>query len=255
MIKLSRIYILIILSSAILVLDYFQSLNFIKLSLDQVIIPIKREIFISTTRLKNIFGVAANYPSLLKFYEEKGKFVKKEEELQERVRQLQEENLKMRMQLEAPFPASYKFVPAQVLSVTRFMEIEGGTGQGIKKGQLVVDGQTLIGMIEDVSGIRSRVRLVTDQDFQIEGVTSRGTRGIVVGQGEQNILLTKVLQKDPLFLDDQVVTTGAEFAPPNLLIGKIVYITQEETATYKQAKIAPVVDFGRERTVFVISAL
>lgn len=220
-----------------------------------MIIPVKAEIFQSTNGIKALYNVSVNYSRLLKLYEGKENWSQKIEELQMKVRILESENIKLRRQLEAPLPPSYKFVPAQVIAVTRFMEIEAGSDQGIKKGQLVVDELTLVGIVETVSARRSNIKLITDPDFQIAAVTSRGTRGIAAGQGKGNMALTKVLQKDPLFLSDQVLTLGAEFVPPNLLIGKITNITAEETSTYKQAKIAALLDLGREKNVFVINSL
>lgn len=255
MFKSNRIFIFITISVVIIVLDFFHLLNFIKNPIDRFIIPVKKEIFQSTSGFKSIYSVVVNFKQLLKLYEGKDNLSQKNEELQLKLRLLETENAKLRIQLEAPFPSSYKFVPAQVITIARFMEIEAGSQQGIKKGQLVVDGTTLVGVVETVSANRSNVKLVTDPDFQIAAVTSRGTSGVITGQGEQNIILTKVLQKDPLFLDDQVVTMGVEFVPPNLLIGKITNITQEETATYKQAKIAPLIDQAREKIVFVINSL
>ncbi len=239
----------------VLVLDYFQLFNFLKSPIDQVITPVKREIFSKISGVSAVFNVAGNFNQLVKFYNQKEKMVQQNEELKLKVKQLQEENLKLRVQLESPFPASFKFVPARVVAVSRFMEIDSGISSGIKKGQYAVDGETLVGIVESVSAARSTIKLVTDPDFVISAITNRGTKGLVAGQGEQNIALTKVLQKDPLFLDDQVVTTGEEFVPANLLIGKISYITQEETATYKQARIFPLLNYGQERVVFVITAL
>lgn len=253
--KIEKIHILITLSISVLILDYFGTFNFIKAPVDRGIIPVKRGIFTITTNVKDVFAVAANYAEVLKFYREKEALVKKSEELQVQLREIENENRKLRIQLEAPFPPSYKFVPARTLAVGKFLEIDQGENEGVKKGQIAVDGQTLVGIVKAVSPERSTIKLVSDPDFQIAAITERDAKGIVTGLGEGNVNLTRVLQKDPLFLNDQVVTAGAEFVPPNLLIGKITHITQEEAATYKQAKIAPVIDYTREKIVFVITSL
>lgn len=255
MVKLKRIYILIIISIVTLVFDYLQLLNFIKSPIDQIIIPIKKPIFASKTYLLNFPKIIASYSQIEKLNQENEQLVKKLVELQFMENKLQEENAKLRIQLEAPFPSSFKFVPAQVLSLTRFLEIEGGTEQGIKKGQIVVDGTTLVGKVVETTPKRSKVMLLVDPDFHIQAVTSRGTRGEIAGQSQETVLLTRILQKDPLFLNDEVITTGEEFVPGNLLIGKISFITQEETASYKQAKIAPLINSANEKIVFVITSL
>ena len=253
--KLNRIYILITISLLIIALDFFGFLSFLKGPFDRLIIPLKKDIFLSSSKLKDVVMVTRNYSNLVEFYAENASLNQKNEELQIKVRQLESENQKMRLLLGAPFPASYKFLPASVITVGRFMEIAQGENQGVRKGQIVIDGQTLIGIVETVSPERTQVKLLTDPEFQIPAVTSRDTHGLVVGQGEQNVSLTRVLQKDPLFQNDQVVTAGAEFTPANLLIGKVTHITSDETAAYKQAKIVPIIDFTREKIVFVITSL
>jgi len=254
-VKLKRIYILIIVSIVILILDNFHILNFIKSPIDNLIISIKKPIFASKTFLMDSPKIISSYSQIEKLIQENENLVKNLTELQFMKNKLQEENAKLRIQLEAPFPSSFKFVPAQVISLARFLEIEGGINQGIKKGQIVVDGITLIGRVIETTPKRSKVMLLEDPDFRIFAVTNRGTRGEIAGQSGGIVLLTKVLQKDPLFLNDEVITTGEEFVPSNLIIGKISFINQEETASYKQAKIAPLVNSANAKIVFVITSL
>lgn len=203
----------------------------------------------------NIPGIITTFPQLEKNKQDNEKLEKKLTELQFAQNKLQEENAKLRKQLEAPFPPSYKFVPANVISLSRFMELEGGTDQGIKKGQIVADGITLVGRVVETTPRRSKVMLPVDPDFRINAVTSRGTNGEIAGRSGGTVLLTKILQKDLVLLEDEVVTAGEEFVPANLLIGKVSYINQEETASYKQAKITPLVNSANERLVFVITSL
>lgn len=255
MIKIDRIYYFLFASIVIVVIDYFGFLNFIKRPIDEVISPVKRDIFQYTTTLKNFGSSLYLYPQLAKIREENQKYRQKQEELEMDVRELTFENEKLRTQLGAPFPPSFKFLPAQVVGISRFMEIAAGSDAGVRKDQLVVAGVVLVGRVNTVTPSRSTVLLVSDPDFKIGAATSRGTRGEVKGAGGGSVILSKVLQKDPLFLDDQVVTTGEEFTPPNLLIGKIIHITTDEAAPYKQAKIETAVSLAQEKIVFVITSL
>lgn len=253
--KNNRLFGYIIIAVIILLFDYFGLLNFIKQPADKVIAPIEKRIFDYTKRVRNFGDIFFLYPQISKVWEENQTLKKTAEELKLKVRQLRDENTKIRIQLEAPFPPSFKFVPAQVIALSRFLELNAGSDDGVKKGQIVVDGEVLVGKIEKTTPGRSTVLLVSDPDFKIAAVSSRGAKGEVAGQSGQIILLTKVLQKDPLFIDDQVITSGEEFTPPNLLIGKISHVTVEETAAYKQAKVEPLVDFGKLSTVFIITSL
>ncbi|MBI3379634.1 rod shape-determining protein MreC [Candidatus Gottesmanbacteria bacterium] len=255
MVKIERIYWYIAASIIIFLLDYAGLLVVVRRPIDQVVIPFKSEIFKFTSSIKNFSSNIFLYPQLAKITQQNYDLSKNQEELQIKLRQLSVENAKLRVQLEAPFPSSYKFAPAQVISFSSVLEVDSGSDQGIKTGQIVVDGETLIGKVSWVSPRRSKIMLLTDPDFKIAAVTSRGIHGEVIGQGGRSTILSKVLQKDPLFLDDVVTTSGEEFTPANLLIGKITHITLEEAATYKQAKIEPTVNFDREKLVFIITSL
>lgn len=255
MVKFEKIHLFITASAFILVFDYFSLLNFLKRPLDLVIIPVKKEISVSANMLRNIGNTIWIYPQIAKVYQERNDFAKNKEDLEFKLRLLTAENAKLRTQLEAPFPSSFKFVPAYVISFSRFVEIDQGSDQMISAGQPVVDGGVLLGKVVDVTPKRSKVLPVSDPDFSISGITSRGTRALVTGQAGQAVILSKVLQKDPLFLDDQVTTAGDDKTPPNLLIGKIAFINTDETATYKQAKISPAVNIDSEKIVFVITSL
>lgn len=255
MVKLEKIHWVFASSLAILLLDSLGILNFIKRPVDKIIIPVKKEIFIFRGVLNDFTNTLWSYKQIAQVYQDRSDLVKTAEEMKLELKQLTQENAKLRTQLEAPFPPSYKFVPAQVIGVSRYMEIDGGSDQGIKVGQIVADGKTLVGKIVQSAPRRSKIMLVADPDFRVPAVTSRDTRGEVTGQSGQVITLSKVLQKDPLFLDDQVMTAGDEITPPNLLVGKVTYITAEEAATYKQAKITPLINFDREKFVFVITSL
>lgn len=255
MTKIDRIYYFLLVSIITIVLDYFGLLNFIKRPVDKVISPLKRNIFEYSAAVKNFGESLYLYPQIAKINQENQKYRQKQEEMEMKVRELTQENEKLRTQLGAPFPPSFKFLPAQVLGISRMLEIAVGSDQGVRKDQMVVIGEVLVGRVNTVTPSRSAVLLVSDPDFKIGASTSRGTRGEVKGGGGQSVIFSKVLQKDPLFLSDQVVTAGAEFIPPNLLLGKIIHISSDEAAAYKQAKIESPLEWAQQKEVFIITSL
>lgn len=253
--KFNKIHWFILVSVLIIILDLMGFLGFIKWPFDKIVITFKQQVFTATLSIKNFGNTLFSYPQISKIYEENQRLKNSEAQFQSKVRYLTLENEKLRLQLGAPFPSSYKFVPAQVIGFSRFMEVAAGSDQNVRPGQIVVNGETLVGKIEKTTPGRSTVLLVWDPDFKIAALSSRGTRGEVIGQSAGTVLFTKILQKDPLFLEDQIVTAGAEFTPPNLLIGKISHITALETATYKQGKIEPAINYEKENMVFIINSL
>jgi len=235
--------------------DYFGWLAPFKKTAEVVIVPMKRSVYRTSVVLKSLGSVVIQYPDIEKAFEDKLRLEKEQMESKVLIGKLTDENIKLRQQLESPLPASFKFIPAEVLGISRFLEIGAGEREGVKTGMPVVDGMTLLGKITTVSYLRSSVALLTDSDIKIAAKTSRGSIGTVIGQLGQNAILDKVLQKDPLFIDDQVVTSGLDNLPPDLLIGKISYIKSEDVEVYKQAQIALPVDISKEKTVFIISSL
>ena len=122
---------------------------------------------------------------------------------------LKEENLKLRTQLDAPMPASYQFLPAKVLGISRFMDIAVGSRDSVTEGLPVVVGEIFIGRIHEVTEKRSSVMLTTDTQLELTAKTSRGAHGILSGQFGEGSVLGRVLQKDSLFLGDTVYTESS----------------------------------------------
>lgn len=246
---------LIFLSILLLFFDFFRLLNVVKNPLERVIIPVKQETYNAKTALSNFTAILRQYSKFNSLAQNEQRLIKENNDLSLQIQLLQEENTSFRKQLDAPLPADFRYIPAFVSGISRYMEISVGENAGVKPGMTVVDGVNLIGKILSVTRLRSSVILLNDPDMNLPAKTSRGVRGRVVGQSSQTIIFERVLQKDLLFLSDQVVTTGEENLPPNLILGKIVHITANDTDPYKQAKIEPVISLQNLKTVFVISSL
>lgn len=245
----------VFLSLALLILDYFSLLNFMHASLDRMIVPVKQNVFTIATSLRQTGNVFLQYRDFSLVVESNGKLKKETAELQLKVQNLSEENNALRNQLRTDIPRTFQLIPAQVISVSRFMEIGIGETGGVKKGMVIVSGSALVGKVVHVAQLRSQVMLLTDPDMRVPAKTSRGTRGIIVGQSNKNILLDVVLQKDPLFLADQVVTSGEDNFPPNMLIGMVAYINSDDVSVYKQAKVDKATDYKQENVVFVAKGI
>lgn len=255
MFKLNRIIFLIILSFAFFLADNFGILNFVRNPLDGTIIPMKKNIFGIYTAAQDFGKVVSSYSKISNILKQKNELTQKNEELELLNDKLTQENLKIRSLLDAPFPSSFKFVPARVIALSRFLEIDIGEESGVRKDQIVIIGQTLVGKVMQVFSKRSRIILVSDPDFRINAVTQRGARGEISGQTNNIILFSKVLQKEPLFLSDLVQTTGEEFIPAGLLIGKITFINQKDTSSYKDATVESPINSKDTKIVFVVTSL
>ncbi len=248
------IYFLIFISLVLLLLDYSGSLLPVKSALDNIIMPVKQTLFTAVSDFGSLRKVLSQYRQFYRMYDDLKVAAKKNEEFNLQIKLLTEENKKLRIQLDAPLPPSYKYIPASVISNSRYLEVAAGIREGVVKNMPVVDGLVLLGRITTVSEKRSSIMLLTDNEMQIAVKTSRGAKGILAGQAGKSLLLDKVLQKEALFLDDQVVTSGEDGLPPNLIIGRVTYIITTDEAVYKQAKVETLIDALSEKTVFIISA-
>lgn len=250
--KINRVILFICISFILSVLDFYGFLNFARDPLEKIIIPLKSGIYEKETALVYIANGISRLPENLAINSRLNSVLTQNEEMKQKVSFLTEENMKLREQLGSPLPPSYKFIPAKVIAVSRYMEIAVGKNDNVKENMFVITGNNLIGKIVDTTAHRSNVELVNSTDFSVPVKTERGTRGNLTGKNGSSQVLEKILQKDPLFLDDQVWTSGDGGFPPGLLLGKIIHIDSEDVSAYKGAQVQPATDINSLDNVFVI---
>lgn len=242
------------ISVLLFALDFLGMLRFLKNPLEYAAKELQKSVYSANIMVQNAGSFVSQYPRLKSMFEGYDHLRKSNEELQLKIAVLTQENTKLRSQMDARLPSQYQLNPATVVGVSQYMTLDAGEKSGVVPGMTVVDGNSLVGKVAKVTKLRSIVLLPTDGQLTIPVKTSRGTKGIVIGQFGKSIQLDKVLQKEALFLDDQVVTSGDDGFPPNLLIGKIVHINADDASPYKQAKVEPIIDYQKEQTVFVITS-
>lgn len=253
--KSLSVYWFLFASFTILIFDYLSFMGFVKSSIEEVVVKVKQPVYFAKNSATEAVSAISLYPDLVKLKKETEKLVLENQELNLEAEILKEENRALRHQLEAPMPASFKYIPAQVISVSSFMEVAVGEKDGVKPGMAVVSGEVLVGKVTNASYQRSKVMLITDQESKVTAKTLRETKGTVVGHLGESFQIIQVLQKDPLFIDDTVITSGEDGLPPNLLIGKIEHITTSDVSPYKQAKTSSLLDFASLEVVFIVSSV
>jgi rod shape-determining protein MreC len=170
---------------------------------------------------------------------------------------LKKENESLKAQLKTPQTASLRLVAADTLGFipaagTRQLLLSIGEAQGVKVGQAVVSGSSVLGKIATVRSDRSTLRLLTDPQAKILVRTSHDAKGILVGQFQSATKLTKVLQEESLNTGDLVLTSGEEDWPTNLVIGQIIKVIKRDNELFQEADVAPLLNYGRLQTVFVV---
>ena len=96
----------------------------------------------------------------------------------------------------------------------------------VKKGQVVLSENGVIGRIEQVGKMYSKIILITDINSKIPVVVERTrVRGILSGDNTSIPKLVFVPLDAKIFIGDRVVTSGvAGVFPPGLPIGKVIAV-------------------------------
>jgi rod shape-determining protein MreC len=149
-----------------------------------------------------------------------------------------------------------RVVGAPVSNLEQTVELDKGSGHGIVEGMPVVAADGLVGRVEEVSGRRSRVRLITDPGSAV-GVrlVGSGDPGSAEGDGPDRDL--PVLFVEPgteVERDELVVTSGLEGAafPADIPVGHVVEAATRSGELSQDVRVRPAADLGRLELVRVL---
>ena len=183
--------------------------------------------------------------------------------------ELLKENAALKDQFQTTSVHNPLLVPAKVVGVEGFlpgsssiesMVINKGASEGIKKGQAVIVGKSVIGIIREVSARLARVQLVTSKDSSIPATVSsenQGVLGIVRGTGGGGMVLDNVLLSETLNVGDIVVSKGdltmqKEGFLPHLILGRVESVNKQFSQLFQTANLKSLVDVSRLSIVFVV---
>lgn len=170
----------------------------------------------------------------------------------ERLFALEKENTALRDQIGVTSPNTYTLIPAYTIGFDRYLFINRGEIDGVKKGMAVLSKNILIGVVLSTSSRSSRILLPTDPESKIPVKTVKtGAKGIILGQFGSSIVMDKVVQSEELTLGDTVVTSGEGNLPYGFVVGTIEKVYKQETELFQKAEVKPLIDFGRTEYVFV----
>jgi len=131
-----------------------------------------------------------------------------------------------------PEPAA-TFVSARVVADTggafaQSIIITAGQSQGVRKGQVVMAGEGLVGRVMQAGLYSARVLLITDINSRIPVLVGEaGNRAILAGDNGLRPRLLFLGNKSAAAPGDKVVTSGdAEAFPPGLPIGQVAHVEE-----------------------------
>ncbi len=138
--------------------------------------------------------------------------------------------------------------------------IDKGSSDGITENMPVVASGGLVGHILRVSPSSSIVQLIIDPDSFVAGRldVSRQT-GLLSGERGEDLRMSLVDPTVEVMPDERVVTAGYQIPgvahslyPPNVLIGTVSRVLDEDSALEKFVTVRPAVDFSSLSLVLVV---
>ncbi len=137
----------------------------------------------------------------------------------------------------------------------RYVLINRGSNDGLRRGMPVVTQQGLIGRVDAVTAGAARVQLITDpaSSVNVHIEPSEG-QAVLQGQITGDLLLDMIPQEANVQVGDLVLTSGLGGGyPSNILIGQIAGVRGRAQDLFQRATVQPVVDFSQLEIVLVIT--
>lgn len=250
---LTRFFLLITASIFLLLADNLRLLNPPKSLILNLTTPVQFGIYRFYQESNNTFGFLAFWKS---GYKEIAYLKQRNQELlvlAQKVEKMSEENAILKNQFAQTPQIAEQLLPARVIGLNRYLFLDKGEKDKVKMGQTVLLSSFLVGKISKVSFRQSRVLLPTDPGSKITVISSHNrSKGILLGDYGTGLTLNSVLQADQLDVEETLETWGAEDFPSGLLVGKIISSSSKESELFKTAKVAPLLDYNKLTTVFVL---
>lgn len=132
------------------------------------------------------------------------------------------------------------------------VQIDQGSGDGVKRGMAVLSGLTkgsgggVFGRIQEVRGGRSFVQLITAPDFVL-GITLEGERGVLEGQGRNRPLVIEQAAGGAAVEEgDYVYTSGIEDSPfpADLKVGRVASVEESADGQFRTVEVTPLADLS-----------
>ncbi len=176
-----------------------------------------------------------------------------------RLRDARIENSKLRTLLGLRESLRYPLIAGKVVGknltlLRNTATLNIGKLDGVLPHMPVINEGGLLGVVSAVSDHYSVVRIVLNADFRASAKVERSrVDGILAWDGDA-LLLTNVAKTLDVKAGDSLVTSEySSTYPPNIRVGVVREVTQQEGSLFKRVVVSPGVDFVSAEDVFVIT--
>lgn len=137
----------------------------------------------------------------------------------------------------------------------RYVIIDKGSNEGLRRGMPVVTDQGLIGRVDAVINSAARIQLITDTSSAVNIRLEKAKKeAILTGTVSGDLVLDLVPQDVTIEPGDLVLTSGLGGGfPADLIVGQVLNARKRDSDLFQQAVIQPVVDFTKLKIVLVIT--
>ncbi len=219
--------------------------------------------YLATTPKRVMTWAGENLSSRNKLIRENQEHKIKELLLQEQLMKLEtleQENNRLRLLLSSPLRKDTRKMVAEVISVdsdpyTHQIVINRGANDGVYEGQPVIDDKGIVGQIQNVGTISSRVILITDVTHAVPVRISRnGIRLVASGTGQIDRLIHNfVPHSTDIRVGDKLVTSGLGGKyPEGYPISEVLHVNQDETRAFSEIYSQPVAQIDRLRYLLLL---
>lgn len=208
---------------------------------------------------RTLAGVFDYFRDLSKIYDDNRKLRAENNRLQivsDKVRALEIENKLLAKLLNYTPPPNAKFVTARVIveegdAFSHSIIAYTGRDSGVKKGQVVMSDNGVIGRVDKPGKMYSKIILITDINSKIPVMVERTrVRGILSGDNTTVPKMIFIPLSAKLTVGDRIITSGvAGVFPPGLPIGKISSIEKNSVkiktfGNLDRLEYVKIIDYG-----------
>lgn len=161
-----------------------------------------------------------------------------------------------------PEETEYDFIAARVIGFgiehgVRSLILNVGKKDSITENMTVINGDGLIGRIISVADNQSITQVLMDHNCLVSARLQKSREsGTISWTGNSWLNLLYISRDVPVLLGEVVMTSGlSEIYPPNLIIGYVSHIEQNEYDLFKDIRVNPAVNFKALEEVVVLKIL
>jgi rod shape-determining protein MreC len=173
---------------------------------------------------------------------------------------LQQENRRLRALLDATAGRGFEFRFAEMVQVnldpySHRVMIDRGSSDGVYVGQAVLDGQGVMGQVDDVHLNLSSVLLISDPDHALPvQIVRTGLRTVAYGTGETaRLSLPNVPLQADVGIGDTLVTSGlGDRFPPGFPVAVVSSVNRDTGNAFADVQARPLAALDRGREVLLV---